>query len=101
LQARRDGKAGKRFFRRLLKRHRDEPRLIVTDKLRNYGVALRELIPNAIHARGGMQTIGRSFHIRRPEYGNEECVVSNRGSKRSDFAMCMQPSTIFSIFAAI
>ena len=29
LQARRDGKAAKRFFRRLLKRHGDEPRTIV------------------------------------------------------------------------
>ena len=49
LQARRDGKAAKRFFRRLLKRHEDEPRKIVTDKLRSYGVAHRELIPEAIH----------------------------------------------------
>ena len=49
LQARRDGKAAKRFFRRLLKRHEDELRQIVTDKLRSYGVAHRELIPEAIH----------------------------------------------------
>ncbi len=32
LQARRDSKAAKRFFSRLLNRHRDEPRKIVTDK---------------------------------------------------------------------
>jgi putative transposase len=38
LQSRRDGKAAKRFFRRLLKTHRNEPRKIVTDKLRSYGV---------------------------------------------------------------
>jgi len=49
LQARRDGKAAKRFFRRLLKRHGDEPRKIVTDKLRSYGVAHRELITEANH----------------------------------------------------
>jgi putative transposase len=49
LQARRDGKAAKRFFKRLLKNHSDEPRKIVTDKLRSYGVAHRELIPDTIH----------------------------------------------------
>jgi len=48
LQRRRDGKAAKRFFKRLLKAHRMEPRKIVTDELRSYGVAHRELIPEAI-----------------------------------------------------
>ena len=49
LQARRNAKAAKRFFKRLLKSHRAEPRKIVTDKLRSYGVAHRELIPDTIH----------------------------------------------------
>jgi len=49
LQRRRDGKAAKRFFKRLLKAHRTEPRKIVTDKLRSYGVAHRDLIPDTIH----------------------------------------------------
>jgi putative transposase len=49
LQRRRDGKAAKRFFKRLLKSHRNEPRKIVTDKLRSYGVAHRELVPETTH----------------------------------------------------
>jgi len=49
LQSRRDGAAAKRFFKRLLKRHGGEPRKIVTDKLRSYGVAKRELMPDVIH----------------------------------------------------
>jgi len=49
LQRRRDGKAAKRFFKRLLKTNGNEPRKIVTDKLRSYGVAHRELIPETIH----------------------------------------------------
>jgi putative transposase len=49
LQKRRDGKAAKRFFKRLLKNHKGEPRRIVTDKLGSYRVAHRELIPEAIH----------------------------------------------------
>ena len=50
LQARRDGAAAKRFFKRLLRSNGGEPRKIVTDKLRSYGVAHRELIPEAIHS---------------------------------------------------
>jgi putative transposase len=49
LQARRDGAAARRFFRRLLQSHGGEPRKIVTDKLRSYPVAHREVIPEAIH----------------------------------------------------
>ena len=49
LQSRRDGAAAKRFFKRLLRGHGGEPREIVTDKLRSYGVAQRELIPETIH----------------------------------------------------
>jgi putative transposase len=36
LQAKRDGAAAKRFFRRLLRSNGGEPRKIVTDKLRSY-----------------------------------------------------------------
>jgi DDE domain/Outer membrane efflux protein len=39
VQARRDGKAAKRFFKRLLKGLQHVPRVISTDKLRSYGVA--------------------------------------------------------------
>jgi putative transposase len=49
LQKRRDGKAATRFFRRILKTHRTKPWKIVTDKLRSYGVAHRQLIPDVIH----------------------------------------------------
>ena len=50
LQAKRDGAAAKRFFRRLLRHHGGEPRKIVADNLRRYGVAHRELIPEMIHS---------------------------------------------------
>jgi transposase-like protein len=39
VQARRDAQAAKRFFKRLLAGLQYEPRVIVTDKLRSYGVA--------------------------------------------------------------
>jgi putative transposase len=45
LQAKRDGALAKRFFKRLIRSHGREPRKIVTEKLRSYGVAHCELIP--------------------------------------------------------
>jgi putative transposase len=41
LQARRDGAAAKRSFRRLQRSHGGEPRKLVTDRLRSYPVAHR------------------------------------------------------------
>ena len=49
LQDKRNGVAAKRFFRRLLRSHGEEPRKIVTDKLRSYPVAHREVMPDVIH----------------------------------------------------
>jgi putative transposase len=49
LQNRRDGTAAKKFFKRLLKTHRQAPRTIVRDRLKSYGVAHRELIPDTVH----------------------------------------------------
>ena len=49
LQAKRDAATAKRFFKRLIRNNQGEPRKIVTDKLRSYGVAHREIIPDTIH----------------------------------------------------
>lgn len=49
LQSRRDGKAAACFFKRLLCVSGNQPRHIVTDKLRSCGAAHRKLIPDTIH----------------------------------------------------
>ena len=49
LQTRRDGAAAKRFFKSLLKSHGGEPRRIIIDKQRSYGVAHRQLMPDVVH----------------------------------------------------
>jgi putative transposase len=49
VQARRNTKAAKRFFRRLLKGLRYVPRVVVTDKLRSYGAAHRMMMPSVEH----------------------------------------------------
>lgn len=49
VQNRRDKAAARRFFRRLLKKTRAVPRVIVTDKLRSYGAAHRQVMPSVEH----------------------------------------------------
>jgi putative transposase len=49
VQPRRNALAAKKFFRKLLKGLRYVPRVIVTDKLRSYGVAHREVMPSVEH----------------------------------------------------
>ena len=46
---RRDARSAKRFFRKLLKGLRYVPRVVVTDKLRSYGPAHREVLPSVEH----------------------------------------------------
>ena len=75
LQARRDGAAAKRFFRRLLEKHHGEPRKIVTDKLRSYGVAHRELIPDTIHDTS-------QYANNRAELSHQPTRVRERGMRR-------------------
>jgi transposase-like protein len=49
LQNRRDEPAARRFFRKLMKKTRSVPRVIVTDKLASYGAARRTVMPSVEH----------------------------------------------------
>ncbi|WP_326763248.1 IS6 family transposase (plasmid) [Streptomyces sp. NBC_01591] len=49
VQNRRDTAAARRFFRKLLKKTCSVPRVVVTDKLRSYGAAHREVMPSVEH----------------------------------------------------
>ena len=75
LQRKRDGAAAKRFFKRLLRSHGGEPRKIVTDKLRSYGVAHRELAPETIHSTN-------QYENNRAEQSHEATRVRERGMRR-------------------
>ena len=92
LQSRRDGKAAKRFFRRLLKTHRSEPRKIVTDKLRSYGVAHRELIPDTIHDTS-------QYANNRAELSHQPTRVRERGMRR--FKSVQQAQRFLTVHAAV
>ena len=49
LQSRKDKKAAKRFFKKLLKGLQYIPRVIITDKLPSYGAAKKEILPGVEH----------------------------------------------------
>src|SRR2546421_207246 len=49
VQSRRDKKAAKEFFRKLIKGLRYVPRVIITDKLRSYSAAKAEVMPSVDH----------------------------------------------------
>src|ERR671912_142834 len=49
VQRRRDKQAAKKFFRKLLKGLSYVPRVIITDKLKSYGAAKREILPGVEH----------------------------------------------------
>jgi putative transposase len=49
VQSRRDKKAAKRLLRKLLKRQCRAPRVMITDKLKSYGAAKKEIMPGVEH----------------------------------------------------
>jgi putative transposase len=49
VQRRRNKKAAKKLFRKLLKGLTYVPRVIITDKLKSYGAAKREMLPSVEH----------------------------------------------------
>jgi len=92
LQSRRDGKAAKRFFKRLLRTGDSEPRRIVTDKLRSYGVAHRELMPDTIHDTS-------RYANNRAELSHQPTRVRERGMRR--FKSAHQAQRFLSTHAAV
>jgi len=92
LQKRRDSVAAKRFFKRLLKKNSGEPREIVTDKLRSYGVAHRALIPNTIHDTS-------QYANNRAELSDQPTRVRERGMRR--FKSIHQAQRFLNVHAAV
>ncbi|TRD15782.1 IS6 family transposase [Palleronia caenipelagi] len=69
VQSRRDKKAAKRLLRKLLKKH-GLPRVMVTDKLRSYPAAKKEIAPGVEHrSHKGINNRGENSHqpVRRRE----------------------------------
>ena len=92
LQSCRDRAAAKRFFKRLLRRHGGEPREIVTDKLRSYGVAQRALLPETIHNTA-------RYANNRAELSHQPTRVRERGMRR--FKSTAQAQRFLTIHASV
>lgn len=92
LQRRRDGGAAKRFFKRLLRASGNEPRRIVTDKLRSYSVAHRELVPDTVHDTA-------QYANNRAELSHQPTRVRERGMRK--FKSASQAQRFLSTHAAV
>ena len=92
LQQRRDGGAAKRFFKRLLRASGVEPRRVVTDKLRSYGVAHREIMPETIHDTA-------QYANNRAELSHQPTRVRERGMRK--FKSASQAQRFLSTHAAV
>ncbi len=73
VQRRRSARAAKRFFRKLLKGLQYVPRVLVTDKLRSYAAAKREILPG--------------FEHRQNRYLNNRAEVSHQPTRRRERQM--------------
>ena len=73
VQSRRNAKAAKRFFKKLLKGLQYVPRVIVTDKLRSYDAAKRKTLPGVEH--------------RQSRYLNNRAEVSHQPTRRRERQM--------------
>jgi putative transposase len=73
VQSRRNKQAAKKFFRKLLKGLRYVPRVIITDKLKSYGAAKREILPGVEH--------------RQSRYLNNRCENSHRPTRQREYRM--------------
>lgn len=93
VQKKRDGKAAKRFFNRLLMRNQGvRPWKIVTDKLRSYDVAHRELVPDSIHDNS-------KYHNNRCESSHEPTRVRERQMRK--FKSRAHAQRFLSIFSLV
>jgi putative transposase len=64
VQARRDTKAAKRLLVRLLKKQGLPPKRIITDKLRSYGTAKRDVMPSVEHrSHKGLNNRAENSHL--------------------------------------
>jgi putative transposase len=73
VQSRRNAKAAQRFFRKLLKGLQYVPRVIVTDRLKSYAAAKRDILPGVEH--------------RQSRYLNNRAEVSHQPTRRRERQM--------------
>jgi putative transposase len=92
VQSRRDKKAAKKFFRKLLKGLRYVPRVIITDKLRSYSAAKAEVLPSVEH-------LQQKYQNNRAENSHQPTRLRERVMRR--FKSAGQAQRFLSVFGII
>jgi putative transposase len=101
VQPRRDKAAALRLLRKLLRRQGFVPTVIVTDKLRSYGAALRELGFFVRTSKDCVPTTARRIPISRFDDASERCKALNQPKPLSASYLFMRRSTTPSMFSGI
>ena len=99
VQSRRDSRAALGLMRKLLRKQGFVPKLLVTDKLRSYGSAFRQLQLTCPHEQG-LRRNNRAENSHQP-VRRAKCSASNRLDLPSASSTCMRRSTTPSTFNAI
>ena len=86
VQGRRNATAAKRFFKRLLRRLKYKPERIVTDGLRSYGVAHRDILPEVKHRRSRYLN-NRAENAHRPTRRRERQMQRSKSPYRNGIVM--------------
>ena len=89
VQPRRDAKAAKKFFRRLLKGLRYVPRVLVTDKLASYGAAHRVVMPSVAHRRSKYLN-NRAENSHQPTRQRERAMKRFKSARHAHGSVCVQ-----------
>ena len=82
VQGRRNATAAKRFFKRLLRSLKYKPERIVTDGLRSYGVAHRDILPEVKHRRSRYLN-NRAENSRRPTRRRERRMQRSKSPEQA------------------
>ena len=87
VQSRRNKKAAKRFFRKLLKGLCYAPRVIITDKLKSYAAAKREILPGVEH-RQHKRLNNRAENSHRPTRLREKKMRRFKSARHAQRFLC-------------
>ena len=101
VQRRRDTRAALRLMRKLLRKQGLAPKLLVTDKLRSYGSAFRQLQLTCLHEQG-LRKNNRAENSHPPVRRRERKMQRFKSARSAQrFLTCMPRSTTPSTFNAI
>ena len=99
VQSRRNAKAAKRFFRKLLKGLQYTPTVILTDKLKSYAAAKRKILRDVAHRQSRYLNNCTEVSYSRHDDENGRCGASSQPGRRNVFSRHTAGSTITFSFA--